>query len=91
MWISDYVFTEHALDQVRRRQLQLDEVRRVLRRPEQAFEVRPGRWVFQSRVAGHGSQPWVLMRVFVDVDREPAEVVTVYRTSKVGKYWRRSG
>lgn len=28
------------------------------------------------------------MRVFVDVDREPAEVVTVYRTSKIAKYWR---
>ena len=29
-----------------------------------------------------------LVRVFVDIDREPAEVVTVYRTSKIGKYWR---
>jgi hypothetical protein len=29
-----------------------------------------------------------LVRVFVDVDRQPAEVVTVYRTSKVSKYWR---
>jgi hypothetical protein len=29
-----------------------------------------------------------LVRVFVDVDRTPAEVVTVYRTSKMAKYWR---
>jgi len=29
-----------------------------------------------------------LLRVFVDIDREPPEVVTVYRTSKVRKYWR---
>jgi len=28
------------------------------------------------------------VRVFVDVDRRPAEVVTAYRTSKIGKYWR---
>jgi hypothetical protein len=27
-----------------------------------------------------------LLRVFVDVDRTPAEVVTVYRTSKIEKY-----
>jgi hypothetical protein len=27
-------------------------------------------------------------RVFVDVDRSPAEVVTVYRTSRIAKYWR---
>jgi len=29
-----------------------------------------------------------LLHVFVDIDREPPEVVTVYRTSKVRKYWR---
>jgi len=29
-----------------------------------------------------------VVRVFLDVDREPAEVVTVYRTGKVEKYWR---
>jgi hypothetical protein len=29
-----------------------------------------------------------LVRVFVDVDREPPEVVTAYRTSKLAKYWR---
>ena len=29
-----------------------------------------------------------LVRVFVDIDRDPAELVTVYRTSKIGKYWR---
>ncbi len=29
-----------------------------------------------------------LVRAFVDIDREPPEVVTVYRTSKISKYWR---
>ena len=29
-----------------------------------------------------------LVRVVVDVDRNPAEVVTAYRTSKIAKYWR---
>jgi len=29
-----------------------------------------------------------LLRVVVDIDREPPEVVTVYRTSKIAKYWR---
>lgn len=42
MRISHYVFTDHALDQMRRRQLQLHEVRRVLSHPEQAFEVWTG-------------------------------------------------
>jgi len=29
-----------------------------------------------------------LVRVVVDVDRRPPEVVTVYRTTKLRKYWR---
>jgi len=28
--------------------------------------------------------------VFMDIDRKPAQVVTVYRTTKVNKYWRTS-
>jgi hypothetical protein len=40
----------------------------------------------QSRLELEGTR--YLVRVFVDVDRSPAEVITVYRTSKIDKYWR---
>jgi len=58
----------------------------VLKNPQQRLEIRAGRVVLQSRVKEEGSE--YLVRVFVDVDRNPAEVVTAYRTSKVFKYWR---
>ena len=49
------------------------------------MEVRPGRIILQSRARiGTHNQ---LVRVFVDVDVSPAQVVTVYRTSKIDKYW----
>ncbi len=51
-------------------------------------EVRPGRVVLQSKVLLEPPGTVFLLRVFVDVDRRPAEVVTAYRTSKVEKYWR---
>jgi hypothetical protein len=47
--------------------------------------VRLGRDVLQSRINVGGKT--YLVRVFVDVDRLPAEVVTAYLTSQVGKYW----
>jgi hypothetical protein len=31
-----------------------------------------------------------LPEVVVDVDRQPAEVVTAYRTSRIARYWRES-
>jgi hypothetical protein len=45
-----------------------------------------GQDVVQSRIALAGKT--YLLRVFVDIDRDPAEVVTVYRTSRIAKYWR---
>jgi uncharacterized protein YuzE len=56
-------------------------VRRVLAAPEQRNAVRAGRDVLQSRIAFGGKS--YLVRLFVDVDRRPAEVVTVYRTSDI--------
>jgi len=35
-------------------------------------------------------QKTYLVRVFVDVDRDPAEVVTAYRTSNIAKYRKES-
>jgi hypothetical protein len=50
--------------------------------------LRPGRKVYQSLLELGDPPKTYLLRVFVDIDREPADVVTVYRTSKVDKYWR---
>ncbi len=80
-----FVITPHAADEMRRRGLDALLVRQVLTAPAQRLAVRPGRVVLQSRFEIDGE--WYLIRVFVDVDRKPAEVVTVYRTSKIDKYW----
>lgn len=50
--------------------------------------VREGRAVYQSRFQIGDPPKTYLVRVFVDVDVIPPVVVTVYRTSKVAKYWR---
>jgi Domain of unknown function (DUF4258) len=81
-----YLITGHAAFEMRRRRIEEDLVRRVLAAPEQRYPVGPGRDVLQSRIALAGKT--YLFRVFVDVDRDPAEVVTVYRTSRIAKYWR---
>jgi hypothetical protein len=75
------------MSELRRRGLEEAIVRQVLAHPEQRIVVRSGREVAQSRIELAGRR--YLLRVFVDVDRSPAEVVTAYRTSKIEKYWRR--
>lgn len=83
MELGDAIITAHAADQMRRRQVSEADVRAVLATPEAVLEVRPG------RVVVHGMIGEYLLRVFVDVDRTPAEVVTAYRTSKLDKYRKR--
>jgi hypothetical protein len=84
--ITDYIITDHARTEIERRRLGKETIDRVLKNPEQRLVIRPGRAVLQSRFQESGTE--YLVRVFVDIDRVPAEVVTAYRTSKVLKYWR---
>ena len=84
--ISDFILTPHALLGMQRRGLEETLLRQVLAAPEQREMVRPGRDLLQSRIDTGGKL--YLLRVFVDVDRNPAEVVIVYRTSRIEKYWR---
>ncbi|MCH8146183.1 MAG: hypothetical protein IIA55_15845 [Gemmatimonadetes bacterium] len=55
-----------------RRNLDIDLVYGILAAPEQWFEVGPGRVVL----------------LLVDIERRPPEVITVYRSSKIWKYWK---
>lgn len=86
--MTDYVITEHALFEMKRRGLSEKLVRLVLSSPEQRIDVRPGRVVLQSRIPMGEPAKTYLLRVFLDVDRRLAQVVTVYRTGKISKYWK---
>jgi len=86
--ITKYKLTDHARREMTRRQISEAEIAKVLSVPEQTQIVRTGRAVYQSRLEMGDPPKIYLLRVFVDIDREPAEVVTVYRTSKVDKYRR---
>ncbi|ABU56404.1 MULTISPECIES: DUF4258 domain-containing protein [Roseiflexus] len=85
--IAHYRISEHARNEMSRRQISESEITSVLAAPEQVEIVREGRAVYQSRFQIGDPPKLYLVRVFVDVDVIPPVVVTVYRTSKVAKYW----
>lgn len=86
--ITNYRLTEHAKEEMAHRQISHDDVAKVLAAPEQIEAVRKGRNVYQSCIKVGKPPQRYLLRVFIDFDREMPEVVTVYRTSKITKYWR---
>jgi len=86
--VTDYIITPHARFEMERRGIDTESVREVMAAPGQRRNVRPGRDVLQSKLSLGKPPKMYVVRVFVDVDRKPAEVVTVYRSSKVTKYWK---
>lgn len=86
--LAGSVLTDHGRGQLARRGLDERDLRQVLAAPDAVEPVRPGRVVAQ-KVLQLGEPPRdYLIRVFVDIDRTPAEIVTAYRTSKLAKYRR---
>ncbi len=86
--IPEYRLTNHAKLEMARRQIAESDVSQVLATPEQSEMVWEGRMLYQSRIQLGKPTKNYLLRVVVDINREPPEVITVYRTSKIAKYWR---
>lgn len=86
MPIHEYVLTPHAETEMSRRGLGEGIIRAVLGAPEQWETVREGRVVLPRRLLIGEPARMYLVRVFVDIDRQPPMVVTAYRTGKLEKY-----
>ena len=82
-----FKISQHALDEIKRRGIPFPFVESVLEAPQQIVSEYGGKKAYQSQVDFGGGKIF-LVRAIVDDEVEPAMVVTVYRTSKVDKYWR---
>jgi hypothetical protein len=75
----------HALAELGRRGISLDLLDPVLSAPEQKVPEVSGVVCYQSKVTMDGKV--YLLRAMVNETTNPPVVVTVYRTSKIEKYW----
>ncbi|MGH7477726.1 MAG: DUF4258 domain-containing protein [Longimicrobiales bacterium] len=84
--LRDYIFNAHALEAMSRRRITRELVERVLAGPEQRVPSHAGRTVLQSRVELAGKL--YLVRVVVALEKWPPQVITVYRTRRIARYWK---
>ena len=80
-----YRLSSHARQEMERRGIPLDWVEAVLENPDQITPGRGALKAYQSKRDIGGKM--YLVRVIVDDGANPALVVTVYRTTKIEKYW----
>lgn len=76
----------HVHQEMQRRGIPLAVVESVLAVPAQKVPEHGGIVCYQSQVEIN-RQPY-LVRVMVNEQARPPKVVTVYRTSKISKYWK---
>ncbi len=81
--------SRHALEELQRRGIPPEVLTAVLDAPEQVIEERQGRQALQSRVRFANGRMY-LVRAIIATDVDPPVVTTVYRTTKIAKYWRQS-
>lgn len=85
----DFDFSIHAKEQMTLRGISRDEVSEILQSPQQVIfdseisEIE----IYQSIIKNLKGQNY-LIRVFVNRTKNPKLVVTVYKTSKILKYWK---
>ena len=82
-----YRLSRHAQEEMRRRQIPLAVVEAILAHPQQVIPQDLDKKVYQSQVE-LGDGKVFLVRVIVAENTAPPTVVTLYRTTKISKYWR---
>ena len=83
----NFEFSKHAETELMLRKIPRAMAEEVLRQPQQIVTERAPRKAYQSKV-DFGDGRMFLVRVIVDDTVEPAIVVTLYRTTKINKYWK---
>lgn len=82
----EYRISRHAKQEIDRRNISLDIVDNIIGSPDQIVDEYDNKKAYQSIIQMEDGKSY-LVRVIVNNTIEPAVVVTVYRTSKISKYW----
>jgi len=82
-----FKLTKHVKEEMARRSISWTLLEQVLNNPQQIVIEKGNLKAYQSIVSFDDGRSF-LLRAIVDDTITPAVVVTAYRTSKTGKYWR---
>ncbi len=82
--MNEIIFSNHALEQMQMRGVSIEIARSILATPQQIIS-EPGKKIYQPVINFDTGK--YLVRLFVNIIKEPNLVITVYRTSKIDKYY----
>jgi len=85
--MDNVILSKHAKEQMEARGISEEQVWEVVQNPEQIIEHDDEKIILQSRVTLDDGKNY-LIRVFINVIKDPNLIITVYKTGKIKKYWK---
>ena len=82
-----FKISKHARQEMERRGIPMALLESVLGNPQQVVIEPRGKKAYQSQLDFGGGKIFLLRAIVAD-NVDPPVIVTVYRTSKISKYWR---
>ncbi len=80
----NFIFSKHAIEQMRLRKISQDIIINILNTPDQILHADEQIEIYQS-VINETQELKYLIRVFVNTEMK--KIITVYKTSKIEKYY----
>ena len=83
------VFSEHALFEMKRREIEKESVKEVVERPQQEIPSRNNKIILQSKYLNSQQNKEMLLRVIGRRTGGEFFIITAYKTSRIEKYWQK--
>jgi hypothetical protein len=84
--VKPFRWSAHALGNLAAREIPREEAGRTLADPERVERIHPSRAIYMRRYSDARLGQEMLLRAVVEEEAEQRVVITVYITSKIGKY-----
>ncbi len=82
------IFTSHAKLEMKGRNIKESLVISVIKKAGQKINSKNNRIIFQSKFFDADAQTKMILRVICElIKQEIVKIITVYKTSKIKKYW----
>ena len=87
----DVVITEHAQFEASRRNIPEELIKSAVETPQQKLSSRKGRVIVQNKYFDEVENKEMILRIVGTESAGEFKVITVYKTSKIDKYWKKGG
>ncbi len=77
-------FSKHALEQMALRSISVEIAQSIINNPQQTI-TQEGKRIYQSIINFEDGD--YLIKLFINIEKQPNLVITIYKTSKIEKYY----